>query len=1090
MINKYKFNKLKIRFKTKPYMKKICLLLSVMLFSFFYSFAQFKYLKQAKEAINDKKYEVAIEKIETYQKKEGINTGYYYLKFLLNNAIDNDFDKVDTAYFYLTVSNKEFSKLPLKEKENICKELDFCEVNNALIYSNFENKIYHTYCDNKNEEHINLFLDKYPFNQNYASAEKLRDSVELVRTIATASPIEIGMFIKRRPNSIFINSAYIKLHQIEFNLAKKANKIEAFESFIEAYPNAVQINEAIGICAELTYVKTIKENTESAFETFINKYPKSPKRLDIENRLIDLVWSRIKNNTSIIDLSDFIKKFPQSEFVTQAKEKIELLSWEEALHENSVETFETFMINFPKSEKINDVKVKIQNIKSTVLPYLTKEKKYKLYNLTNQNFVNDEVYDEMYLQKNGLIIISTYKKYGVIDCSGNIIIPATYDCISSTFNSFIVSLGDKYGVIDLKGTKVLPIAFDNISLFSTDSLYSVTIRKNDTAHYYESNGLYDLAGNKIFDCNYTSIQKLNNNLYILNNSSGYFIATKQGPISKKYSSLTYLKDNLFVFESLKKQGVVNAEGKIIIPATYMHIRQLDDNYLIISNATDREGIIDYTGNIILPANYYSIRKLSSALILLDLRKKYDDPIVNYKLYNVNKKEYYNGFSFDQMQDIQEGFLAFSKNDKLGYMDSLGNVKVQPIFSSEILEPIYPGDGYDGSEDGSKCYSVNENIDYTQFEFFNEYNLSPNFSSGLATVKIGNQYGYINRSGDITIPIIYDMAYPFHDQTSIVAFKINDDKYNYNIIDQLGRKLVENITPVVYYDQQHFLMYKSAGYYYKINTINHDIEKLNISVDFDNIYLFKNNYYSMYKGCDIYITKEGLALMDRNIDFSEYELNQKIQKGISLYYQLQYSECFDVFETIIQKNPNHFEANLWLGKTYVMQQNYYAANAQFERCLQINPSSIEPLLVRNEMNYNQRNWREYLEDMEMLKRSNNYTFIAYDYLKCGYAYGEIYNYDEAVNNYNLAIYYDPKMSLAYNNRGIIYLNKGNKTQALSDYNMALKCTPKTDTESLGLYYGNRGGLYENMNKKVEACADYRKGASYGNQKCIDRLWYCK
>jgi tetratricopeptide (TPR) repeat protein len=83
-----------------------------------------------------------------------------------------------------------------------------------------------------------------------------------------------------------------------------------------------------------------------------------------------------------------------------------------------------------------------------------------------------------------------------------------------------------------------------------------------------------------------------------------------------------------------------------------------------------------------------------------------------------------------------------------------------------------------------------------------------------------------------------------------------------------------------------------------------------------------------------------------------------------------------------------------------------------------------------------------------------------------------------------------MGSAYNNRGIIYLNKGNKSQALIDYNMAIKCTPKTDTESLGLYYSNRGNLYSNMNKKVEACADYKKGANYGNQNCKNSLRYCK
>jgi len=1072
-------------------MKKNCLLLSFTLLSFLHSFAQFKYLKQAKEAINDKKYEVAVEKIETYQKKEGITAGFFYLKFLLNNALDNNLNQIDSANYYLSLSLDELGKLPQKEKENICKELGFCEVNNSLITSNFENKIFHTYCDNKSEVNINLFLDKYAKNPNYVIAEILRDSLEFERAIRNSSPLEVKMYLNRRPNSHFLDKAINALHNIEFNIAKKNNSIEAFELFIENYPNALQIKEAVQICQELVYAKIIQENSETAFENYLTKYPNSPKTSDVENRLINLVWNRIKNSASIFEYNDFIKKYPKSEFIQEAKKEIELLSWEKSLQENSAESFEEFIVSFPNSEKVNEARAKIQNIKSSVLPYLTSEKKYKLYNLVNQNFINDEVYDEMYLQKNGLIVISNYKKYGVIDCSGNTIIPATYDCISSTFNSFIVSLGDKYGVIDLKGTKILPIAFDYIPL-TTDSLFSVQIRNNDTAFYYDRNGLYDLAGNKIFDCNYTSIQKVDNNLYILNNSTGYFIATKQGPISKKYSSLTYLKDNLFVFESLKKQGVVNAEGKIIIPATYKYIRKLDENYLTITNATDRVGIIDYSGNVVLAPIYYNIQKISSALLSLDLRKKYDDPIVNYKLYNINKKEYHNGFSFDQINETQEGYTAFIKNEKLGYFDSLGNVKVQPIFSSEILMgPNYnAGMDYDEHEDGSKCYSVNENLDYTEFDFFNDVYLNPNFSFGLAVVQIGSQYGYINTSGDITIPIIYDKAFNFHDQTSIVAFKTFDENYTYNIIDQLGHKLVENITPVAYYNQKHFLLYKLGGYYYKINTINHVIENLNISVDFDNIYLFKNNYYSSYKGCDIYITKEGLALMDRNIDFSEYELNQKIQKGISLYYQQQYSECFDVFETIIQKNPNHYDANLWLGKTYVAQKNYYAAKEQFERCLEINPSNIAALTDRRDMNYEQKNWRDYVTDMEKLKVRNEYSFSALDFFRCGYAYAEIYNKVEALKNYNLAINYDSKMDMAYNNRGVIYASNGNKSQALSDYTTAIKYASKTDTESLGLYYSNRGNVYYNSNRKAEACVDYKKGASYGNQNCKNMLRYCK
>ena len=91
--------------------------------------------------------------------------------------------------------------------------------------------------------------------------------------------------------------------------------------------------------------------------------------------MIDIVWSRIKNNASATALFEFIKKFPKSEFVEEAKEKIELLSWEKAIQDNSESALEAFMASYPKSKNINEAKARIQNIKSTVLPYLTNEKK-------------------------------------------------------------------------------------------------------------------------------------------------------------------------------------------------------------------------------------------------------------------------------------------------------------------------------------------------------------------------------------------------------------------------------------------------------------------------------------------------------------------------------------------------------------------------------------------------------------------------------------------------------------------------------------------------------------------------------------------
>ena len=577
-------------------------------------------------------------------------------------------------------------------------------------------------------------------------------------------------------------------------------------------------------------------------------------------------------------------------------------------------------------------------------------------------------------------------------------------------------------------------------------------------------------------------------------SNDYYIGNKQGVFSKKFSNLWYLEDNFFIFEAQKKQGITKSDGKITVPAIYNNIIKFDGNYLLFTNTANRVGLIDFNGNVILPANYYSIEKVSSELYLLDLRKKYEDPILNYQLYNIRKKEILKNNSFDVLKPISEGLMAFSKNGKLGYIDSLGTIKVQPLFSADILEsPGLGGPGMYEAEENyseSKCYGVNTNLNNEDVEYFYDYLFSADFSNGFATVKSGEQFGYINNTGDIAIPIIYDVAYPFYDKTAIVGFNAQNNTFKFRIIDASGRTLEDNITPVGYYRNAHFLLYKSSGKYLKMNTLNHDILDLKIADIYESIHFYNDNYYTIYKGSDLYLTKDGYALMDNNVDFTEYDLNQTVQKGIDLFYTEKYNECYNIFNSVIAVNQNHYNANLWLGKTYVKQKNYYSAKEKFNKCLEINPKNIEALNEKINMDYEQKSWRAYISDMDELKNRSDYSFTAQDYFNCGYANAQIYDKSEALKNYNLTISLDSKMAAAYNNRGVIYFDNGNKTQALSDYNMAVKYVPSSDDESIGLYYSNRGSLLYNMNRKAEACADFSKGAAKGNQNCKNNLRYCK
>ena len=51
-----------------------------------------------------------------------------------------------------------------------------------------------------------------------------------------------------------------------------------------------------------------------------------------------------------------------------------------------------------------------------------------------------------------------------------------------------------------------------------------------------------------------------------------------------------------------------------------------------------------------------------------------------------------------------------------------------------------------------------------------------FSEGLARVRKGGKWGYINRKGKEVIPFLYDQAYPFSEGLAMVTGDGEDDHY--------------------------------------------------------------------------------------------------------------------------------------------------------------------------------------------------------------------------------------------------------------------------------------------------------------------------
>jgi tetratricopeptide (TPR) repeat protein len=87
---------------------------------------------------------------------------------------------------------------------------------------------------------------------------------------------------------------------------------------------------------------------------------------------------------------------------------------------------------------------------------------------------------------------------------------------------------------------------------------------------------------------------------------------------------------------------------------------------------------------------------------------------------------------------------------------------------------------------------------------------------------------------------------------------------------------------------------------------------------------------------------------------------------------------------------------------------------------------------------------------------------------GAAYGDRGAMDRAIADFDRAILFDPRQTRAYNNRGIAYLSKGMLAQALADFNTTVQLDPEHYDA-----YNNRGIVHDCSGEFDRALADFTR-----------------
>lgn len=206
---------------------------------------------------------------------------------------------------------------------------------------------------------------------------------------------------------------------------------------------------------------------------------------------------------------------------------------------------------------------------------------------------------------------------------------------------------------------------------------------------------------------------------------------------------------------LKGYGVIDATGREIVPPQYTYAFDFVNGMAkVCKDGTDvygsngKWGFIDTKGNVVIPLKYDRIDGNFD-------KDSYASATLNKKMQIIDKSG--QTISFPTCDELRGTFsnsnLAVAlKNKKYGMVDKTGKVVIP--FDYEIL--YGEAEGLIAAKQGGLFGFIDTKNNWV---IRPSYTWGGFFSNGLLTVKKGDYYGVIDKKGNVTVPFIYENAYP-------------------------------------------------------------------------------------------------------------------------------------------------------------------------------------------------------------------------------------------------------------------------------------------------------------------------------------------
>lgn len=333
-----------------------------------------------------------------------------------------------------------------------------------------------------------------------------------------------------------------------------------------------------------------------------------------------------------------------------------------------------------------------------------------------KNILNYEYEDISYNSYNDVFIVQRNGKQGIVDKKGNIKLDTKYTDIK--FGGIYVNVqeNEQKKVLDLNGNEITNGYISNMP--TKDGQHSIVYGEDEI---YK---IIDNSGNVVVDKNYTYIEELDNNYFIVANynNNGIIDLTGKSVVDLRYSSIFKL-DNTELIQandvSTNTINLINKNMEIIVTMAEADI-EVKDNYIRVYSEEESK-YFDLTGKELSAQEVFPNNQLFAKKI--DGKWGFVDKDGNLKVQN----------TYDLVTEFNEyGFAGIKIDGKWGVIKEDTTIEVEPKYDLKSISPMFIGEYYRVDEWYGTDYYTNETEEENNQE---ENNLSENEINNLEQKEV-------------------------------------------------------------------------------------------------------------------------------------------------------------------------------------------------------------------------------------------------------------------------------------------------------------------------------------------------------------------